>query len=725
MASLVSQPRAASQRHDSAHWTDLSDNQSPIEESAVLDTSDLSAPQFLASSVSLADDASNSSLVLTEDRLCRTCETLDFHALFFTDIRRYQDEDIKWESESVVHNSSCPFCRFLFHATALQSLRKHSKYHLTGISQPYASYQLEDWSSRCGRRLLINRALESQTAISILPLTTVSSSSLWESPRDYYGDLFHGRDITSGSIDLVLISKWLQRCHETHPPQVCNPKAPLSSALHKVGFRLINVDMSCIIEATTEEHFLALSYVWGCTGQIRLTAENVNSLMQHGALDRVELPKTISDAIVLCRLLKESYLWVDSLCIIEDEGDEKESQIMHMDSIYRRAHLTIIAAAGPDCSSGLPGITRKRTITQSKIRIQDLDLITVQASVYEELYRSTWNSRGWTFQESVLSCRRLIFLPNQVFFSCGVGDWIEDTCLEVFGAVKPVFWRRHDFPRLALDDLEGRTKEDLFRNVYVHLLNSYLRRDLSKAADILNAFSGITTALRPYLGPFIYGVPRELFSVSLTWSEDDIPERRQGFPSWSWAGWVHSSTTKVMFPAPVNVDPILTAWFLSRTGKVIRIRYEALAPMSHPLLRAHFGQPRRPVEEGLEVLLRTWRTPPHVLAFYTSSAKFVVLPSEKRFKGSAYYSKLIPSSKVLDYEDYILVNLGLPEDWLLRRPSSQEFIAVAEQRSSRKLFVVLVEWIEGIAYRVNMAQILVPVAFWLRARPQRKAVLLG
>ncbi|KAF2503056.1 HET-domain-containing protein [Lophium mytilinum] len=360
--------------------------------------------------------------------------------------------------------------------------------------------------------------------------------------------------------------------------------------------------MSCIIEATTEERFLALSYVWGVTGQIRLTARNLDSLMQPGALNRVELPRTISDAIVLCRLLNESHLWVDSLCIIEEEGDEKESQIMHMDSIYRRADLTIIAAAGPDCSSGLPGVTRSRSITQFRVRVKDLDLITVQTSVYEDLYRSTWNSRGWTFQESVLSCRRLIFLPDQVFFSCGVGDWIEDTCLEVFGAVKPFFWRRHDFPRLDLDDLEGRTKEDLFRNVYVHLLNSYLRRDLSKIEDILNAFAGITTALRPYLGLFFYGVPRELFSVSLTWSEDDIPARRPGFPSWSWAGWVHSSTTKVTFPVPVNVDPVLTAWFLSRSGKVIRVRYEALTAMSHPFLRAHFGLPRRPAEDELESL---------------------------------------------------------------------------------------------------------------------------
>jgi hypothetical protein len=82
--------------------------------------------------------------------------------------------------------------------------------------------------------------------------------------------------------------------------------------------------------------------------------------MQSGVLQNIwlNLPKTIRDAIDLVRALKERYLWVDALCLVQNDQADMQKGIDIMDIIYERAVMTIVAASGDSANSGLPGVHR-------------------------------------------------------------------------------------------------------------------------------------------------------------------------------------------------------------------------------------------------------------------------------------------------------------------------------------------------------------------------------
>ena len=102
------------------------------------------------------------------------------------------------------------------------------------------------------------------------------------------------------------------------------------------------------------------------------------------------------------------YLWVDALCIVQDDPILSHDQISQMGSIYLKAIFTIVAAAGKDADAGLPGVRPwSRTVDQQSV---DILLTAIDGPHYDgEVRNSTWSTRGWTLQEEALSARRLIF----------------------------------------------------------------------------------------------------------------------------------------------------------------------------------------------------------------------------------------------------------------------------------------------------------------------------
>ena len=100
---------------------------------------------------------------------------------------------------------------------------------------------------------------------------------------------------------------------------------------------------------------MALSYVWGAANQYKTLREDLDQLQQEGYLDRddIAIPRTIRDAIGLVPLLRGRYLWVDSLCILQEDGEELWDQIHGMASIYANATVTIVAAQGETADYGV------------------------------------------------------------------------------------------------------------------------------------------------------------------------------------------------------------------------------------------------------------------------------------------------------------------------------------------------------------------------------------
>jgi len=357
--------------------------------------------------------------------------------------------------------------------------------------------------------------------------------------------------------NLWLFKRWRQLCLDHHGDKCTQPPWVVSSDDVPPSFRVINVQTSCIIDAPINPWYFALSYVWGrfAEDDLRATSENIESLKKEGSLTQEVLPQTILDAMKLVFELGGKYLWVDRLCILQDDDDEKAQQIPCMDSIYSLAELTIIAASGSDAHDGIAGLSVPRSVEQDICRIGDkLALMTIPTkNAYQNC---TYSQRGWTFQERVLARRSLMFTEGQAYWSCSVADWAERLVLEpssYSSSSSP--WK---IPRVYLGNYEpvaGDYHRDFSRQHYNNLPRIYALKDFTNASDIQDAISGILRRFTLVRGDsFHWGhiLLPGVFEDTLSWRKTRLqlekrtamcPIRSMGpkyevpFPSWSWLTW--------------------------------------------------------------------------------------------------------------------------------------------------------------------------------------------
>lgn len=199
-------------------------------------------------------------------------------------------------------------------------------------------------------------------------------------------------------IDWSETRRWLSQCRSGHEDCAGSDKSSLNFAQHR--FRLIDLQANCIVHAEEPVEYVALSYVWGNSNDGRLLLQKalVENLLRPGSLDESQpIPATIRDAMTATRGLEQRYLWVDSLCIVQDDPEELGTCVVLMDRIYQEAVVTIVAAGGVDAHTGLPGVAptpRKGQRVVEEIvpglhmaAIQDLDFW---------LRPSRYSQRGWT-----------------------------------------------------------------------------------------------------------------------------------------------------------------------------------------------------------------------------------------------------------------------------------------------------------------------------------------
>ncbi|KAJ4286805.1 factor activating pos9 [Kalmusia sp. IMI 367209] len=415
----------------------------------------------------------------------------------------------------------------------------------------------------------------------VLPVVTIEDEELVHA--------FAGRPVLQ-SFNPLLARIWVSKCHQQHP--ACRPVH--SPKDFSFSFRVIDVQEGRLVDAPSNARFIALSYVWGGIKQVMLKKTNKMFLEQPGSItpeglseatgeyahvkEEVDaegrtIPQTIRDAIRLCQLMDERYLWTDSLCIMQDDeiqmdngawtNADKLAQIPNMNIIYGASALTIIAACGTDSNAGLPGVYASSTRTSQTVgKIGDQIFVSIQDDPMDTFWKSIWCSRAWTFQEFLLSKQHMIFLPNQVVFHCGTLAWCEDQPLEYIDDTMshtfavPAWTKSWQLNPLKLPD-RSKWAEDIFfpgifiNQYYQNWLKNFLKRRLTVPSDILFAFDGALSASNRILGAFHHGLPINYFCETLNWGVglrsssyrvespyQGLTQRRLGFPSWSWAGWI-------------------------------------------------------------------------------------------------------------------------------------------------------------------------------------------
>ena len=161
-------------------------------------------------------------------------------------------------------------------------------------------------------------------------------------------------------IDLDIIRAWQRQCWEAHGA-CCNDRHSDALSKHLENLNLIDVESACLVTRQSTTQFVALSYVWGGTQMLKTRTSNIGELRKAQALSGevggFRIPKTIRDAMYLCKQLGQRYLWVDCLCIVQDAGIDKIDEMLQAIAyIYTNAEFKIVATAGNDADHGLIGI---------------------------------------------------------------------------------------------------------------------------------------------------------------------------------------------------------------------------------------------------------------------------------------------------------------------------------------------------------------------------------
>lgn len=335
-----------------------------------------------------------------------------------------------------------------------------------------------------------------------------------------------------------VVSQLIRECEEGHLHENWN----LPRYQSPTSIQLIDVEDMMVISATTRYRYLALSYVWGKHVSFETTSKNIESLCHKGGLGTRmdEIPQTIKDAMDVVRNLGERYLWVDRLCIEQDNTTQKEAHIQKMDVIYSHALITIIAHAGVAATSPLPGLRPGTRLGLPTKRIGNIVMSVHAPSLWES--GAPHETRGWTLQEQLLSKRCLYFDFHTTWFQCDKGTCRE---LDATGAhayrllQTPTSFNMHALQSILMGATENHQLGDIWK-IYATIVERYRTRELRYATDAVPALQGVARVISESLGvPLISGVPLNMLPRALQFyfdGEGDRPGRNETAPSWSWAG---------------------------------------------------------------------------------------------------------------------------------------------------------------------------------------------
>ena len=159
----------------------------------------------------------------------------------------------------------------------------------------------------------------------------------------------------------------MQECENNHTACALAHESLLPMRVLDV-VALENTGKLKLAESTDRQHrsYVALSYVWGKEPFLRLLSENRETLMD-GILLK-DLPKTIKDAVQVTRALNVRYLWVESLCILQDSDTDKALRLPHMNAYYRQATAVISASGATDVCSGFLGFQSTEDDIYSRVK---------------------------------------------------------------------------------------------------------------------------------------------------------------------------------------------------------------------------------------------------------------------------------------------------------------------------------------------------------------------
>ncbi|ETS86568.1 hypothetical protein PFICI_00396 [Pestalotiopsis fici W106-1] len=342
-------------------------------------------------------------------------------------------------------------------------------------------------------------------------------------------------ELDSGSVhSLNIAAEFLKACRDQHDG--CHvEESPLPT-------RVLDTDLPDGMVKLIEPHgqsgkYACLSYCWGGVDNFITSQSTIDS--RRSGFHVSELPKTLGDAVKTIRHLGIRYLWVDSLCICQDDPQDWAQESARMADVYSNAYLVIAAnrsadasggcfhsrTAQPSCEVDLPGYA-------DNVHVRCVLLSDEIDWDHGGFTSEPLSKRAWGLQERALARRVLHFNSRQLYYECDNGIVSEDGSRQT---------RLHgNLPRPHQKIVQS-DKENL-HTLWYSLVWEYGERDLTYATDKLPAMSGLARVLSTRIGAdYVAGIWSDALIDGLAWQSLDSgqPALQDPYvgPSWSWASY--------------------------------------------------------------------------------------------------------------------------------------------------------------------------------------------
>lgn len=288
----------------------------------------------------------------------------------------------------------------------------------------------------------------------------------------------------------------------------------------------------------TVAKYACLSHCWGGIKPIETKTHTLRSFKSRIPWGR--LPRTFQDALELTRQLGLQYLWIDSLCIVQDDEDDWRRESSNMPSTYSSAHLTIAATRSPDAHGGLfggppPGLEDRVYGFGQGGSAYSVHARQPGHDAFEDSELPLLR-RAWAFQERLLSPRVAHFADRELYWEC-----LGRAACECGG------WSTEKFSKADLvgpgeqpdDGPSGGVSSSAWarpRSRWRRLVRRYCLRSLTYDRDIFPALQGVAKRFQDELGVAYYA---ELWGDSLIedllWAHRDGTTKGRPYraPSWS------------------------------------------------------------------------------------------------------------------------------------------------------------------------------------------------
>jgi len=282
--------------------------------------------------------------------------------------------------------------------------------------------------------------------------------------------------------------------------------------------------------------YAALSHCWGKSSIPTTCQENFHNRLSSIKWD--DLTKVFQDAITVARMFEIPYLWIDSLCIIQDSGPDWDTESFKMGSYYSNAYVTISSASAPDGGHRFLA-DRETEFLPTKFRLDEYRpdsptvytrLVPGQTEKRSDLFGQI-STRAWCWQENVLSTRVMHFLPSELIWECK-GELLSEC------GYRP----QNIYAMNLINSLDNIEADPMAK--WHSLIQAYSQRNITKEKDRLPAVSAVAKYVSGHIrseyaaGLWASDLPRQLlWETPMQRSSDDLRPLpfENKYPSWSWA----------------------------------------------------------------------------------------------------------------------------------------------------------------------------------------------